>query len=153
MQGGAVQAGILPFKLEFSTCRVQPPLGKKKRIVIQPLNFKIEIQQMTWDLSGLNVFLNLKMFVDMLKTKHKRKYSIERVWVSNMLVRSVEDGWSAPALLTVCETFWQKWSYQVSLGSLCVCVLRIWEEETDVLLQMINGPDNAVSAHAPRHVL
>lgn len=32
MQGGTVQAGVLPFKLEFSTCRVQPPLGKKKAL-------------------------------------------------------------------------------------------------------------------------
>lgn len=70
-----MQAGILPFKLMNLLCCIQPPLGKKDSIVIQPFNFKIQ----TWAFSGLNVSLNLNIFIDMLNTKHNLKYSIEQV--------------------------------------------------------------------------
>lgn len=67
MQGGAVQAGILPFKHTKLVCCIQPPPGKKESIVIiQPFNFKIQ----AWAFSGFNVFLNLNIFIDMLNTKH-----------------------------------------------------------------------------------
>lgn len=66
---------------------IQPLLGKKESIVIQPFNFKIQ----TWAFSGLSVFLNLNIFIDMLNTKRKLKYSIEQVWVSSVLVQSTED--------------------------------------------------------------
>lgn len=61
------------------------PQERKVCTVIQPSNFTTQIQQMTWALFfhlllslDLNVFLNINILIDMLKTKHKLKYSVER---------------------------------------------------------------------------
>lgn len=80
-----MQAGIHLFrKVNLVYVISYHPQEKKICIVIQPLNFKTQIQQMTWALFfnlllslDLNVFLNINIFIGMLKTKHKLRYSVE----------------------------------------------------------------------------
>lgn len=59
MQGSAVQAGILPFKLIDLVHRI---LGKKESVVILAFSFKIQVQQMAWAFFRLKCFSEPKYF-------------------------------------------------------------------------------------------
>lgn len=67
-------------------------LQKNEIHVIQLLNINTQIQQMTVLFINLPIlstclnvfFLNINVFTDMLKTKHKLKYSVEQDSISEM---------------------------------------------------------------------